>query len=74
MFIRYGNKYIEIKDELKALNLEVKFDFTDEGRMWTKLGDALHYFRDIEVDFTQFSFIMKFVETHLDSTSFSIVF
>jgi hypothetical protein len=73
MFIRIGNKYIEIKDEMSAINLEIKFNLTTYGKLWGRISNALYYFRDIEVDSSQFTLIKELVESHLDSSNFSIV-
>lgn len=72
MFIRNKNKYIEIKDSIQAINLEVKFNLTLNGKSWSKIGDALYYFRDIEVDENQFTVIKDLVIKHLKSSGFYI--
>ena len=73
MFIRYSNKYIEIKEPFKAINLEVKFNLTINGKIWRKIGDALYYFRDIDVDYGQFFFIIDLAREHLSSQDFNII-
>ncbi len=72
MFIRNGPRYIEIKDPMQAINLEIKFNLTSNGKSWTRIGDALFDFKDIEVDASQFSFIADLASEHLNPSSFSV--
>jgi hypothetical protein len=73
MFVRYGNKSIEIKDESQAISLEKKFNLTDNGKVWRKIGDALFWFKDIEVDAGQFYFVRDLANSQLSPSSFSVV-
>ncbi len=73
MFIRNGTNYIKIEDSMRVIHLEIKFNLTTNGKSWSKIGDALYYFKDIEVDANQFSFMKDLATDHLDSSSFSIV-
>jgi hypothetical protein len=73
MFIRYGNKFIEIKDNKNSTELEIKFNLSIYGRAWSEIGDALYYFCDIEVNEVQFSFMKELASKNLSQSSFSIV-
>lgn len=73
MFIRYGNKSIEIKEPMNAINLELKFNLTPQGKVWNRIGDAFYYFRDIEVSLDQFYIMKTLIETHLSESMFSVV-
>ena len=73
MFIRYSNQYIEIKEPLDSIGLEDKFNLTIEGKLWSKISNALFYFKDIEVNNNQFNFVKELVNTHLETSCFSIV-
>lgn len=73
MFIRRGNKHIEIQDPIQAINLEIKFNLTPNGKVWSRIGDALFYFKDIEVDTGQFNYMLELVTNNLDSSNFSVV-
>jgi hypothetical protein len=72
MFIRNGPRYIEIKDPMQAINLEIKFNLTPNGKIWSRIGDALFDFKDIEVNASQFSFIKDMVTEHLNPSSFNV--
>ncbi len=73
MFVRYGKKSIEIKDPLQSISLEIKFNLTDNGKTWYKIGDALYYFKDIEVDAGQFNFVKELANSHLSPSSYSVI-
>jgi hypothetical protein len=73
MFVRYGAKSIEIKDPMQSISLEIKFNNTDYGKSWRNIGDALFYFKDIEVDYNQFDFVRKLAIDNLSPSSFSVV-
>jgi hypothetical protein len=72
MFIRYKDYYIEIKEAMTAINIEVKLNLTTEGKLWSKIGDALYYFNDIEVNFTQFEFLKRLINLHIDYSKYTI--
>lgn len=57
------NAYIEITDPMEAIRLEVKFNLTGEGRQWSFIGDALYYFRDVEVRADQLRFMVQFLQS-----------
>lgn len=73
MFIRCGNKYMEITDPMQSIKLEIKFNLTSNGKVWSKIGDALYYFKDIEVESSQFNFIIELAKIHLAQCTYSIV-
>jgi len=73
MFIRYGNKVLEIPNSYQAINLEVKFNLSEHGKEWREIGDALYNFKDIEVTSSQFYFLRDLATKHLNSSSFSVV-
>ena len=73
MFIRCGNKSIEITDPMQAIMLEVKFNLTHNGKNWSSISDALYYFRDIEVNLSQFYFVLELAEKHLSTSSFVVI-
>jgi hypothetical protein len=73
MFIRSGNKFIEIKDSMQAIKLEIKFNCSDNANKWREIGDALYDFKDINVDSSQFYFIRDLVMKHLNPLAFTIV-
>jgi hypothetical protein len=55
------NAFIEITSEPEALRLEVLYNLTERGKLWSFIGDALYYFRDVEVRDDQFRFMVNFV-------------
>ncbi len=73
MFIRFGNKSIEIKDPEQAIKLEVQFNLSDNSRSWREIGDALYDFRDINVDSSQFYFVRELAMKSLSPSSFTVV-
>jgi hypothetical protein len=73
MIIRFGNKTITIANKYHAIQLEIKLNLTEYGRTWRNIGDALYYFRDIEVDSAQFYYMRELAMTHLLPSFYSIV-
>jgi hypothetical protein len=73
MFIRYGNKYIEINDAMSAIVLEAKYDLTPHGKVYSRISNALYYFRDIEVSSSQFYIMKTLAETYLSSSVITVI-
>lgn len=58
-----GKNYFEIKEHKIAKYLQLKFNLTEKGKIWRKIGDALYYFYDYiiaEENSEQFFFIRDF--------------
>jgi hypothetical protein len=58
MQIIYNNNTIVIANNGYSIKLEIAFNLTPKGHIWSHIGDALYYFKDITLtDSEQFEFI-----------------
>ena len=48
---------INFVSKANAIKLEIAFNLTDKGRIWSHIGDALYYYKDIQLTDEQFLFL-----------------
>jgi hypothetical protein len=73
MRITFGNKYIEITNNYQAIEVEKVLNKEPYAGTWGKIGDALYYFTDIEVDSSRFYVLKELVEKLVRPHYFTVV-